>query len=40
MEDLDRPPAFMWFLILALPFVGTAIAAAVSITIYLSDIGG
>ncbi len=40
IEDLDRPPQLMWFLILALPFLGTAIAMAVSFSMYCSDIGG
>ncbi len=40
MDDLDRPPKLMWFLILALPFIGTTVAAAVSVLVYYSDIGG
>lgn len=40
IEAQDKPPKFMWYLILALPFVGTAIAFAVSTFVYYSDIGG
>lgn len=39
-ESLDEPPRGQWILILALPFIGTAIAFAVSTYIFYSDIGG
>ena len=39
-DPLDKPSRQEWVAILALPFVGTAFAFAVSTYIYFSDIGG
>lgn len=40
IDNLDRPSTLEWYLILALPFLGTLIAAIISYSMYFSDIGG
>ena len=39
-ESLDELPRPVWLLILALPFIGTAIALTVSTYMFYADIGG
>jgi len=40
IENLDRPSALEWLLILALPFLGTLIAIILSFSIWNANIGG